>query len=233
MSLSRKNTSVIASIKTYPNPNRTLLPHVIGDGSERVFFEAEAGLVSSLYPLDQSISEHLTYPVTATQYRSRSLVQTKRLDDIPEVKGSHYLKIDVEGAELDVVQNAVEVLSNALIVDLEINLLPNQVGGCMYFELGQFMHEHGFLVHQFNPLRTLNFHPWVQPKGISQDHSADLVFVRDFRKADDLSPEELVIVAVILQDIYRSNDFTSYFLQCHDKATGGDLFHVHSKFDWM
>ena len=219
-------------LEKYAGIGATFLPDVVGDGSVRRFYQSEYSDVCGCYPVPKSLVEHLGYPDSTTRYKSVEKIQTRRLDDIPEAQGTDFLKVDTKGAELDILQHAENILADALVVQLEMNLTPNQDGGCMYFEVGKFMHDHGFLVHKAKPIACLKFRPWLEPKLFSHHHAADFVFVRDFRRFAEMTPEKLVKCAVILQDIYLSFDFASLCLRTRDKMTGDDLFALHAKQDW-
>lgn len=214
----------------YADRNVTILPHIIADGTTRVFYETKAGLVSGLFPLDQKMGRKFDYPEEAYELKSADPIDTVRLDDIPELQDADYLKIDTEGAEGMIIANGQKVLSQALLVEIEVNLLPNQVGGSAYWEIGQMMQELGFVIHQFRPLRVLNFKPWVMPRGISQEHAADAVFVRDFNKTETMSARDLLATAILLQDLYKSSDIASFFIQQHDQCADTTLFGTHSDF---
>lgn len=49
---------------------------------------------------------------------------------------------------------------------------------------------------------------------------ADAIFVRDLTRLDVLTSEQLLRMAVILYDCYRSHDLVLYLLREHDRRTG-------------
>ena len=211
----------------------TLLPHIIADGSQRTFYESQCHLVSGLFPVDPFLVEVSTFPQNALEFKSLNKVQTKRLDDVPEARNVDFLKIDTEGAELLILENGLETLANAKVVELEVQFSPCQTGGALYWEVGQFMHEHGFLVHKVMPMQVLNFKPWDTPPGISHHHAGNLVFVKNLQMIDHYSVEDFIKTAVILQDVYFSSDLASFHLQKADQILGGNaLFKEHAKFDY-
>jgi hypothetical protein len=76
------------------------LPHVVGDGSQQTFYECAAAYNSFLFEPNMELLAGFTgfqdlFTVVAT-----SSVLAKPLDEIPEVSGTDYLKLDVQGGEL-------------------------------------------------------------------------------------------------------------------------------------
>lgn len=51
-------------------------------------------------------------------------VETVRLDDVPETASVDLLKIDIQGGELMVFQNAERRLADALVIQTEVEFLP-------------------------------------------------------------------------------------------------------------
>ena len=56
-------------------------------------------------------------------------------------------------------------------------------------------------------------------QALSQFLWADAVFVKDFAKLGDYSPEQMLKAAVILHEIYLSYDLVHILLYAHDFAT--------------
>jgi hypothetical protein len=77
-------------------------------------------------------------------------VPKARLDDLVSnhaLEPPYILKVDVEGAELDVLQGAPEVLANSLAVALEVTLIDVFEGGASFAEVVAFMAEREFVIY--------------------------------------------------------------------------------------
>ncbi len=96
------------------------LPYFIGDGSERTFNLCNCDMTSSLYEPNTELLEKFQALSELTQVVKRCTVSTKRLDDIDEVQGADYLKIDVQGAEVDVFNGAKNLLADIMIIHTEV-----------------------------------------------------------------------------------------------------------------
>jgi len=87
-------------------------------------------------------------------------VQTVTLDSLMKRHSSKppfFLKIDVQGAELDVLMGAEETLQSADFVLLEVSLFEFFKGGPQFFDILEFMNSRGFVAYdivglQYRPL---------------------------------------------------------------------------------
>jgi FkbM family methyltransferase len=90
-------------------------------GETVTFFEMETG--SSLMPENSNVA------------RAKLTLQTRTLDELArDLYGPLFLKIDVQGAELQVLAGGQETLNRAEIVQLEIAMLPYNNGAPTFLE---------------------------------------------------------------------------------------------------
>ena len=82
------------------------------------------------------------------------LVPMRRLDElIPDAEAPILLKVDIEGAELDVIAGAAGLLGKAEIVILETRLMDLRGGAALFHEAVAQMAARGYLVyHLFSPI---------------------------------------------------------------------------------
>lgn len=83
---------------------------------------------------------------------ARRSVPVVRLDDIAQergLRGPFVLKADVEGAELDVLSGAPEVLRATELALLEVSLFELVPGAPQFHDVVSWMHDHGFVVADF------------------------------------------------------------------------------------
>ena len=106
------------------------------EGSEVVFNVMETG--SSIY------SERSNVP------RVQRTMKTRTLDNVlteqQRLKGPLFLKLDVQGAEVDIMRGAERALQEAEIVQLEIALMPYNEGAPTAHAVFNFMEQRGFLL---------------------------------------------------------------------------------------
>lgn len=207
-------------------PHHRYLPYFIADGTARDFHVCANPLTSSLYkPNDRLLSlfHNLHLPVVET-----SRVETKRLDDLPEIAACDLLKIDVQGAELDVLQGGARVAGNALVVDVEVEFVPMYEGQALFGDIDVHLRGLGFMLHRFTApfsrqMRPLVFGTGPFGPGSQLLYAEAAVYIRAIDKLDSLSNDRLLAFARIMHDVYRSFDVVGSLIDLYDKRTGGDF----------
>ena len=127
-------------------------------GQTLTFYEMETG--SSLKP------EQSNAP------RRETTVVTRVLDEVAAgVEGPMFLKLDVQGAELDVLRGGGETLARCDLVQLEVALLPYNEGAPTFLETLTFMDERDFV--------PLDFGGMVRPDGVNLVQTDVLLVPRD------------------------------------------------------
>lgn len=124
-------------------------------GQTLTFYEMETG--SSLMP------EQSNAP------RREANVVTRTLDEVAAgLEGPIFLKLDVQGAEIEVLRGGGETLKRCNLVQLEVALLPYNKGAPTFLETLTFMDDRGLV--------PLDFGGMVRPDGINLVQT-DVLFV--------------------------------------------------------
>ncbi len=150
-------------------------------------------------------------------------VETKRLDDVEGCALPDLIKIDVQGAELQVLENGPNTVSNGLVIETEVEFVPLYKGQPLFGDIHAFLRSLGFELHKFIDMSGRCFRPLTRENpyaAMSQLLWADAVFVRSTFALDRLSDDEVLKSAIILHDVYRSYDLVHRLLQELDKRTG-------------
>ena len=231
------NPAELERLANRPGPYR-YLPLFLGDGGIATFHLTRYPGCASLLEPDPSVidlfetvgcGEDGNFHVVRTEQ-----VQTTRLDDLPPDIKADYMKIDIQGAELMVLQNGPRMLAKSLVVEVEAEFIPLYRGQPLFGDLQCFLRKHGFMLHKFVDFGGRPFRP-VRPKNvfapISQAMWADAVFVRDFSRLDSFTDEDLIKAATILHVVYRSYDLVGVFLRAFDRRQGGSLWRHYSS--WL
>jgi FkbM family methyltransferase len=215
--------SALSKLQAIKGPRETYLPVVVGDGKRHQYrICAMSGMNSLLAPnLDLLNLLHLHGPWA--QVRAVVDVDTRRLDDIAEIEAMDYLKIDIQGSELLVFENATEKLKDCLVVHTEAMFVPMYEGQALFSEQELFLRKLGLQVHKFFEIQGHVLKPFIvrgdEHAPLSQVFWADVVFIKDITHLERLRPEQLLKIAIILHDVYCSVDVAHLMLQAYDRAS--------------
>lgn len=205
----------------------TCLPHVLGDGREATFHVTRWPGNCSLFRPDTRVIDafsglNATHPQGNFFLVDARRVPTVRLDDVPELPKPDFMKLDIQGAELNVLQNGVNVLSRALVVEAETLFVPLYRQQPLFGELQCFMRGQGFLFHRFMDVAGRCYQPFsAQDNGfpVSQPLWADAIFVRDPIDLEHWETADLLVGGCILHELYGSYDLCLRLLAEHDRRT--------------
>jgi FkbM family methyltransferase len=221
------NAESLAKLNQQKGSRETYLPCVVGDGRQHTLHVCWSKGMTSLLPPNPEVLSLITGFSSWGKVVQTELVQTKRLDEIPETAALDYLKMDIQGAELMVLQHATNRLRHAVVIHTEVEFLPMYVGQPLFSDIDQFLRQHGFVLHRFNPLTTRAVVPLSLPNkpydGYGQLFWADAVFIKDFTRPDQLDADQLLRLAIILHDCYAAYDVVAHLLLARDRRIGSDL----------
>ncbi|MBL7007131.1 MAG: FkbM family methyltransferase [Spirochaetia bacterium] len=221
------NPEALARLNGIKGPNETYVGHAVYDGTQQELKLCKAqGMTSLLEPNADLLSYLHGFPEWG-KVEKRLSIQTVRLDDVDEIGNIDYLKIDIQGGELEVFRNGTNRLRDCLVVHTEVEFLPMYEGQPLFSEVELFLRGLGFTFHRFAPLVSRIIQPMIMDNnprgGLGQVTYADAVFVRDFTKFDALSSENLKKIALILNDIYGAYDLVLRSLMAFDKKENANL----------
>jgi FkbM family methyltransferase len=207
-------------------PGHTILPHVVGRGGPATFRSNTWNATSSLYEPHTRLLERFSGMAPLHTVAERLAVDTVSLDSLPEVHGMKYLKIDVQGAELDVILGAPAAMSTTVVAHVEVQFVPLYEGVPLHGDVDVAMRNLGFLMHSMTPPGCGTFAPLVRKQGVrgGQWMWADVLYVRDFMRFDQLSPADLLATALIAESCYGARDLALLALQHHDEKTGSGFY---------
>ena len=207
--------------------SRAYLPYAIGDGTTRAFHECNYPMTSSLLEPNSALLDRFQNLENLTQVVKKHTFPTKRLDDIPQIAGADFLKLDVQGAELDVLNGGDRVLTDAVVVHTEVEFVEMYKGQPLFADVDQRLRRSGFVFHKFAGLAGRTFKPLIVNDDVNQCLSqmlwADAVYVKDFMALDRLPSEKLLRMAVILHMVYGSFDLAMQALLAYDRQCSTGL----------
>jgi len=188
----------------------TYYPYVIGNGHKGKLHVCKAsGMTSLLTPDPHALSHFANFSEWGTVVAEHP-VQTRRLDDIIEIKDLDLLKIDVQGSELAVIGSARQKLKQAVAIQAEISFLPIYKEQPTAGDIDIELRRQGFIPHAFVAFNKRMIAPLFDPSNpyaaMNQLVEADIVYVRNFMRPHEMTVEQLKHLAMIAHHCYGSFD---------------------------
>ena len=199
-------------------PLETYLPQALGAGGLATLNVCQySGWTSLLRPNSAALNVFPQFQPNA-KVIEQIQVLTHKLDDIGEVRPFDLLKIDVQGAEMDVFHGATQHLKNAVAIQTEISFIALYDNQPTFGQVDIFLRALGFVPHGFVdikrwPIAPLEFHGAAQ-QSVHQLLEADMVYVKDFVNPDGMSDEQLKQLSLIMHHCYQSHDLSARCIQC-------------------
>jgi len=143
------------------------LPYALSDsGGTRTLYIPRDPIAASLLRHDAALGTRFNKQHLFEIVREET-VETKSLEDAVReagMSGIDYLKIDVEGAELSILEAAPTVLGGLLALKTEVAFVPPRVGQPLAFDVANFMHAQGFeLMAMLDPMHWRRHGDLIDP----------------------------------------------------------------------
>jgi len=138
--------------KKYNHPHIKLIPLALSDSSKeyKLYITDNPGC-SSIYPPEDFVINSFLWcggqkPKAETFVKTTSLEEWAKQNNILHLD---YIKIDVQGAELDVLKGAKELLKTTYFMEIEIEFNPLYKGIPLFSHIDIFLRDHGFVLYRF------------------------------------------------------------------------------------
>jgi FkbM family methyltransferase len=199
----------LAELNSKKSDLETYLPYAVSDGKEHILRVCGTPGMTSLLQPDQNTLGY--FPMFSEWGRVvRELaIMTRRLDDIEEIDTIDFLKMDVQGSELSVLQNGKKRLSRTVAVQVEVSFIPIYKDQPVFGEIDLELRQLGLVPHAFAAINQRMIAPMRGDNvyaALNQLVEADVVYVRDFTRPDAMDVEQMKHLAIIAHHCYRSYD---------------------------
>lgn len=206
-------------------PNREYVCAALGTGTTATYHMCVSPGMNSLLKPDQSWLSLFPRFSQWGEVTSTESIATTRLDDIPQAARTRYIKLDIQGAELPVLQNAVSCLREVAMLHLKSSPTPCYQGEYSFFEVGAWLQQQGFVLHHLANIDKRAFLPYGNEKnpfaGINHVYQVDAVFIPAPRNFAAMSTERLLALAFLAHSLYHSFDLAVLALHQLDMRDGG------------
>jgi len=209
-------------------PGLEFFPVALGRTEEtRTLYETVAPMCYSLYePNERLIRLYQNFEVA--YLKGTSEVQTVSLDTFTAQHGIasvDFVKIDIQGAELDVFQGGQNTLKDIALMVCEVEFVEHYVGQPLFGDVCAFLKQQDIMYHKLLGAAGRALRPIVINSNLnsaSQHFWSDAVFIRDVLTLAELEPQKLLKIGVLAY-LYGSPDLTYYCFQHYDQIKGSDL----------
>ncbi len=193
----------------------TYLPYAVGDGKPAtLFMTRNSGLVSTLEPETWMGGYLNRWFHGAAEVLARETISTKRLDDIEEIDHMDFIKIDIQGGELNVFEHGREKMRKTVAIQSEVAFLPYYKGQPSFGDIQSELRAQGFIAHKIVEMAAhLLDYPFRRlAPGMalpaSQLTAVDVIFLRNPITMADLEDEMERHMAILADAVFGSFDLT-------------------------
>ena len=154
-------------------------------------------------------------------------MKTERLDEINFEKKIDFFKIDVQGFESIIIENGLNKISDALVVQLELSPVPIYKKEKSMSYVSNLMEKLNFNLNMFHKINTKAFKPMIIANkttiGLHTIFQLDCVFVRNFNEIEKLDQDKLKKLILIMFYSFKSYDFVDYLINKLDKISNSNF----------
>ena len=200
-------------------------PVALGRTEERrPFYVTNHPMCSSLYkPNERLVSLYNNMEVA--MLKSIEFIETVSLDYFAKennIDSVDFIKIDIQGAELDVFQGGPNTLDEVILLVSEVEFIHQYLEQPLFGDVCSFLGKKGMMFHKFLRTGGRSLKPIVMgndPNFPVQYIWSDAVFIKEIFKIPDLSSSKLLKLG-LLAFIYGSPDLTHYCFKFYDEKNG-------------
>jgi FkbM family methyltransferase len=191
---------------------------------ERPFYMTQHPVCASLYkPNDSLTGRYNNMEIAAL--KTTGTIRTVSLDYFStknNVGPVDFIKIDIQGAELDVFEGGVSTLKNVTAIVSEVEFVHQYENQPLFGDVCSFLARQGLTFHKFLRIGGRTLKPIIlnNDRNFATQHIwADAVFLRNPMNLEAVSSDQLLKLS-ILAFIYGSLDVTINCLAEYDKRRG-------------
>ncbi len=137
-------------------------------------------------------------------------VQTTRLDEFEHIDSVDFLKMDTQGAELEIIKNGRVKLQNCLAMQLEVSYFSLYENQPTFGEVDTYLRTIGFLPHRFLSNKRWSIAPTIFNNDYrfpgNQLLEADVIYLRNPLQLEELTDNQLKKLVVMAHFLFESPD---------------------------
>jgi FkbM family methyltransferase len=199
-----------------------MLNYFVGDGGTRTFHINKFDATSSLYQTNFDLLDRFeSLSAMCTTVRTMPVVTT-RLDDVAEIADCDFLKIDVQGGELDVLKGAAAVLDKTVAIHCEVEFSHVYKEQPLFGEVDALLREAGFELIDIVSAGYATAKGLPRPMARSRLLWGEAIYFKTPKRLQAMGPEKTAKAAVIAHANYGMYDISAELLGLLPRGADAD-----------
>ena len=219
------NAEAFAALEARNDPARVALPHAVGRPGRHTFYSHSISTLSSLYPFRRAAARFLGKPHWLRRKVEEIPMDLVTLDTLDEIPAIDFLKMDAQGAELDVARGGLSKLSETAVVIPEVAFYQIYEGQPMQGDVDAELRRQGFVLHKYL-FQKGTLLPSSQARRLhgrrarSQLIDGDAVYIRSMDDPGKVTDRTMLAMAILADAVVGSPDLC---LMCLDHLVARGL----------
>lgn len=211
--------TAFAALQKQAGAGRHFVQRAVGKTGKGLFYKHKSSGLGSMLKMDEASVSYLGRPGWFTNQGEGVEIDLIAMDDIPEAElpKPDLLKMDIQGGELDVLENAHDRLSDAIAIIPEVRFAQMYQNEPMWAEIDLELRDQGFVLHKIVASKSIPIGTSLRTQ-MKSDHfrnqmvDGDAVYIRDPRQIADWSEEQIKQLAIAAAGVFASLDLTVFCL---------------------
>lgn len=197
--------------------NEIYINAAVGDGTTQNLYIYQMSGFTSFYKIYEQAITAIRGLWKSTREQDVVPIATTPLDDIDEVNHVDLLKIDVQGAESQIIQSGKNKLSDLVAVIIELRYFRLYENEQMMGDVDSLLRSKGLILHKLTETkyslldssRAIQLRP---RRANSQIIDGDAVYIKDVTKLETFTNEQLALLALSGDGVFFSFDLVLLLL---------------------
>lgn len=196
--------------------NATCYQLAVGKPGPATFYSHKIGSLSSVFRFAEPAARYLGKLFWVRREITEVPVELVALDQIDGFPALDVLKMDAQGAELDILKGAKQTLASAVCVIPEVRFYRMYEDEPMWADVDTELRAQGFVLHKFLHQKSVTLPSGQKARfskaAQSQLLDGDAVYIRNLEDPDAVSVDQFKMLALAADAIFGSPDLTAHCL---------------------